>query len=217
MKSSTLSDQENMLAWNSLIAEGNLSSIQAKLEKGELSTKDKLGACGLSPLHLATWHNKPEICQFLISQKISPTVAETFSQKTPLHIAAYFGHMEVAEVLINLGAKITGRKSRDYLNCHPLFYAALGEQEQMLFLFLGITHLIGPKGSRLDFTAKTVACMGNILDILIRKRNFALCGLKRREQLPNVVALLITLFLKKTLQNMLKISSAQFWREILHC
>ncbi len=47
----------------------------------------------------------------------------------------------------------------------------------MLFLFLGITHLIGSTGSKPDFTPKTVSSIGNILDILIRKRNFNLCDL----------------------------------------
>jgi ankyrin repeat protein len=177
MKSSSLPAQGNLLEWNSLIAKGDLATIQRLVEKGELSYKDRLGECGLSPLHLAAWHNQPEVCRFLISHKISPSIEESFSLKSPLHIAAYFGHSEVANVLLELGAKVTGRKARDFIGGHPMHYAALGEQEEMIFLFLGMTHLIGPMGSKPDFTPKTVCTIGNILDILIRKRNFALCDL----------------------------------------
>lgn len=177
MKSSSLPAQGNLLEWNSLIAKGDLATIQRMVEKGDLSYKDKLGECGLSPLHLAVWHNQPEACRFLISHKISPSVEEGFSLKTPLHIAAYFGHLEVADLLLELGAKVTGSKARDFLGCHPMHYAALGEQEKMLFLFLGMTHLIGPIGSKPDFTPKTGCTIGNILDILIRKQNFDLCDL----------------------------------------
>lgn len=177
MKSSSLPAQGNLLEWNSLIAKGDLATIQRMVEKGDLSYKDKLGECGLSPLHLAVWHNQPEACRFLISHKISPSIEESFSLKAPLHIAAYFGHSEVANVLLELGAKVTGRKARDFIGAHPMHYAALGEQEEMIFLFLGMTHLIGPMGSKPDFTPKTVCTIGNILDILIRKRNFALCDL----------------------------------------
>lgn len=177
MKNSTLPSQKNFLDWNTLIAQGNLSMIQLLVDKGDLSYEDKLGEWEISPLHLAAWHNQPEICRFLISHKVSPSVKESFSEKTPLHIAAYFGHLEVAGVLLNLGAKVEGRKARDFLGCYPLHYAALGEQENMLFLFLKMTHLIGSQGSKLDFTPKTVCLIGNILDILIRKQNFDLCDL----------------------------------------
>lgn len=177
MKSSSLLAQGNLFEWNALIAKGDLATIQRMVEKGDLSYKDKLGEYGLSPLHLAVWHNQPEVCRFLIAHKISPSVEESFSQKAPLHIAAYFGYFEVADVLLNLGAKVTGSKARDFIGCYPLHYAALGEQEKMIFLFLGMTHLIGPLGSKPDFTPKTVCTIGNILDILIRKRNFELCDL----------------------------------------
>jgi ankyrin repeat protein len=150
MKSSSPIAQGNLLEWNSLITKGDLVTIQNMIEKGDLSYKDQLGECGLSPLHLAAWHNQPEVCRFLISHKISPCVEERFSLKTPLHIAAYFGHSEVASVLLELEAKVTGRKARDFIGGHHLHYAALGEQEEMIFLFLGMTHLIGPTGSKPD-------------------------------------------------------------------
>ncbi len=176
MKSSS-SSLENFTVWNSLITKGDLSLIQTMIEKGDLSYRDSLGQFELSPLHLAVWHNQPEICKFLISGKISPNIDEPFSGKTPLHIAAYFGHLEVAKTLTTLGAKLDGRKSVDILGCHPLHYAALGEQEKMIFFFLGLCHLTGPLGSQTKFSGKTVSCIGNILDILIKKRNLALCDL----------------------------------------
>ena len=177
MKNSSSSSHGNLLKWNLYIAKGDLETIQLMIEKGDLSYNDKLGECGLSPLHLAAWHNQPEVCRFLISQKISPSIEENFSLKTPLHVAAYFGYFELANVLLELGAKVTGHKSRDIIGGHPLHYAALGEQEKMIFLFLGMTHLIGPMGSEPDFSPRSVCTIGSILDILIRKRNFDLCDL----------------------------------------
>lgn len=177
MKSTSLSASETLIKWNSPIATGDLSSIRTMFEKGEISAKDKLGEYALSPLHLAAWYNQPEICQFLISRKVSANTKESFSGKTPLHIAAYFGHLEVAEILINHGAHLDSRKSVDILGCHPFHYAALGEKEKMLFFFLGLKHLVGPIPFRVGFSAKTVSCIGNTLDILIRKRNLALCDL----------------------------------------
>ncbi len=170
MKSPTLPALGNFIEWNSLIAAGDLSHVQAMLEKGELSSKDKLGKYQLSPLHLAAWHNQPEICQFLISQKISPAVRETFSGKTPLHIAAYFGHLEAAEVFTNFETKVAGRKARDFLGCLPLHYAALGEKEKMLFFLMGRGH----KPSE-SFSVRTLSSLGNTLDVLIRRGNYDLC------------------------------------------
>ncbi len=166
---------ENYIEWNSLIATGDLSSIQSKLDHGKLSRKDRLGEYELSPLHLAAWHNQPEICEFLITQKISPNVTETFSEKNPLHIAAYFGQLEVAEILISHGIKLTSRKSVDMLGCHPLHYAALGESEKMITQLLGYGHLMRTVYPFTSFNASTLSALGNTLDILIRKRNFSLC------------------------------------------
>ncbi len=170
MKSPTLPVLDNFIGWNSLIARGDLSSIQIMLQKGEISRKDKLGKYELSPLHLAAWHNKPEICQFLIYQKISPSVSEPFSGKTPLHIAAYHGHLETAEVFTNFGRKVVGRKTGDFLGCLPLHYAALGEKEKMLFFLMGRGH--NPSES---FSVRTLSSLGNALDILIRRGNYDLC------------------------------------------
>ncbi len=170
MKSSTLPALDNFIEWNSLIARGDLSPIQIMLQKGEISRKDRLGKYELSPLHLAAWHNKPEICQFLISQKIAPNVSETFSGKAPLHIAAYLGHLETAEVFTNFGRKVAGRKTGDFLGCLPLHYAALREKEKMLFFLMGRGH--NPSES---FSVRTLSSLGNTLDILIRRGNYDLC------------------------------------------
>lgn len=192
MKSLTPSSQEILLTWNSLIAKGDLVTIQLMVDKGELSYKDQLGEYGLSPLHLAAWLNQPNVCQFLISHKISPSVKESFSGKSPLHIASYFGYLEVADILLGLGAKVTENKGQDKLGCLPMHYAALGEQKNMIFRFLEIAHSLGSNES-------TVSPIGNVLDILIRKRNFDLCDLisssvgisivetnRRRESAPYV-------------------------------
>lgn len=173
MKNSNLS----ALTWNSLIATEDLPSLQAMLDKGEISRKDKIGKYELSPLHLAVWHNKPEVCKFLLSQKIAPNIKETFSAKTPIHIAAYFGYVEIATILIEFELKVADRNSTDLLGCHPLHYAALGEKEQMLFLLLKFGHFLSPLDSKASFSASLNSRLGNTLDILIRRENFELCDL----------------------------------------
>ncbi len=188
-----LSREEEVLnECNLLIYQGNLTRLSEVIdETGCL--KYKLHK--LSLLHLAAWHNQPHICQFLVEKGLSPDIRETFSQKTPLHLAAYRGNLEAAEALINSGARYSKSKhTRDSLCCLPIHYAALGENQEMIFLFLKLGHLIGPQDlSSKGFDSSTVSLLGNVIDILIRKGNAELLdlfssaqGISAVETNPNV-------------------------------
>lgn len=173
-----ISNAETFKIWNALIASGDVASIHQSLKNKELGFKDKLGDDALSPLHIAAIHNQPEVCELLISEGISPNVRESATGKTPLHFAAFFGHLAVAKLLIDHGASGGGKKATDILACLPMHYAALGEHQEMLFLLLKLGHLIDPLDVIQDaFGVATFSYLGNVLDILIHKRNFEMSDL----------------------------------------
>lgn len=119
-----------------------------------------VGNGGLSPLHLATRHNQVEICQFLLEEGITPDITEPFTQKAPLHIAAYFGHLEIAKVLKKYGAALD---VEDCIACNPIHYAAMGKQKNLILFFLE---------NRIELSVQSI--FGNVLDILIRKKSLDL-------------------------------------------
>jgi len=119
-----------------------------------------IGNGGLSLLHLAAKHNQVEICRFLLEEGITPDVTEPFTQKTPLHIAAYFGHLEVIKVLKKFGAALD---AEDCLACNPIHYAAMGKQKDLILFFLE---------NRIEPAVQSI--FGNVLDILIRKKSLSL-------------------------------------------
>ncbi len=122
--------------------------------------KSWVGNGGFSPLHLAARHNQVEICRFLLEEGITPDVTEPFTQKTPLLIAAYFGHLEVIKVLKKFGAALD---AEDCLACNPIHYAAMGKQKDLILFFLE---------NRIEPAVQSI--FGNVLDILIRKKSLSL-------------------------------------------
>ncbi len=174
----TLKKNDKLLIWNTLISDNSLANIKSMLNSGEISKNDKLGKFKLSPLHLAAWHNKPEICEFLLSHKFLPRIKkENFSNKTAIHLAAYLGHINVVKAMIGFNNKLTIKKSYDSLGCLPIHYAALSEQKEMLLFLLEVGQSLKTCGSRDGFSAKNLSCAGNVLDLLIHKNNFDLCDL----------------------------------------
>ncbi len=116
-----------------------------------------VGNGGISPLHLAARYNQVEICLFLLEEGITPDVTESFSQKTSLHIAAYFGYLEVAKILKSFGAALD---VEDCIACRPIHYAAMGKQKDLMLFFLE---------NRVGLSNQSI--FGNIFDIIIRKKS----------------------------------------------
>lgn len=142
-----------------LIQSGDLKGLK-KYASALKRHKSWIGNGGLSPLHLAARHNQTEICQFLLEEGITPDVTEPFTQKSPLHIAAYFGYLEVAKVLEKFGAALD---AEDCIACSPIHYAAMGEQKDLILFFLE---------NRIELSVQSI--FGNTLDILIRKKSLNL-------------------------------------------
>lgn len=143
----------------SLIKKGDLNNLEKHISDLERDVS-WVGIGGLSPLHVAARYNQLGICEFLLKQGITPDITEPLSLKTPLHIAAYFGHLEVVKVLKKYRATLD---INDSLNSKPLHYAAMGVDKDLILFFL--ENQTKPSAQSL---------FGNILDILIRKKNFEL-------------------------------------------
>ena len=122
--------------------------------------KSWAGEGGLSPLHIAVRHNQLEVCQALLTEGITPDITEPLTHKTPLHIAAYFGHLRITKLLKNFGADLS---AKDDLGCSPIHYGAMGLHKKMILFF--IENQVSPL---------LQSNFGGLLDILIRKKNFEL-------------------------------------------
>jgi hypothetical protein len=101
-----------------------------------------------------------DMCQFLLEEGITPDVTEPFTQKTPLHIAAYFGYIEVAKVLKKFRATLD---AQDCIACSPIHYAAMNQKKDLILFFLE---------NRIETSVQSI--FGNMLDILIRKKSIGL-------------------------------------------
>lgn len=63
---------------------------------------------GTSALHFAAQNNRLETAEVLLKAGISRD-ARTKVDRTPLHMAAYEGHFEMVQLLINYGADVNSR------------------------------------------------------------------------------------------------------------
>ena len=70
-----------------LISNECMTSIEKHLPKGRALKKIRLGEYGLSPLHLAAWNNRPDLCEYLIKKGIDPIINNL---KTLLHIDLFW-------------------------------------------------------------------------------------------------------------------------------
>lgn len=144
---------------SSLIQSGDLKSLKKCLF--DLKRDESwIGDGGLSPLHLAATYNQLEICQFLLKEGMTPDITEPFTMKTPLHLAAYFGHLEIVKTLRDFGAFLD---AKDCIGCSPIHYAAMGQKKDLILFFI-----------ENQIKLSTQSIFGNVLDILIRKKDFGL-------------------------------------------
>jgi len=161
--------------YNSLIAEGSIDALEKSFSSKRTLKKVRFGEYELTLLHLAAWHNRPDICEYLIHEGIDPNVREKYSGKTPLHVASYLGHMESVVSLWKNGAEaLYSKKSVDSLGCHPIHYAAMSGNKKMIDFFLGIPKFDQITTKRTVCSVRKLSGVGNVLDILIRKGNHTL-------------------------------------------
>jgi ankyrin repeat protein len=117
------------------------------------------GAAGMAPLMLAIYRQKPEIVSLLLARSaevdifaaaalgrtevcrwkaMSDQVALNMNSPdgwTPLHLASFFGQLETAEMLLELGADVKARGANSMHNT-PLHAAAAGRHAGICALLL---------------------------------------------------------------------------------
>lgn len=83
---------------------------------------------------------------------------------TPLHLAAFFGHLEAARTLMNAGAD-TGAVSRNGMRNTPLHAAAAGRHSDVARLLLerGADGLVLDAG---DYSARAIAEQNGLADVV---------------------------------------------------
>jgi ankyrin repeat protein len=140
------------------VKKGELGGVRAALAN-DPSLLDAVNEAGQSPFLLAKYYRQNEVADYLLSLKpkldifsacsagLSEPVFEqvdadptllTFHNPdgwTPLHLAAFFGHAEVAKGLLNRGAAVDSRSSNAMQNT-PLHAAAAGGNTKLVELLL---------------------------------------------------------------------------------
>lgn len=145
-------------AFQEQVKKGDLGGVQAALAEDP----DLLNAendSGQTALLLAKYYRQEKIADYLLSlnpvldifnaaaagqvpmalQQIDrdPALLESHSGDgwTPLHLAAFFGHRELAEALLDRGAGVDSRSTNSMKNT-PLHAAAAGTQTEVVKLLL---------------------------------------------------------------------------------
>lgn len=89
---------------------------------------------GKTPLHTAVWSkNNFEVVKVTIDRGADINAYEKSQGKTPLHRVAYYGHTDIAELLILNGAKVNFRNFSGYT---PLTSAETGRHSEMYSLLV---------------------------------------------------------------------------------
>lgn len=136
-----------------LKALANLLAVKKKSEMNAPVTR-----MGLTLLHLCAVHGQAELAMWLITKGARADVAKSFSRKTPLHIAAYYGHLHVFNAL-----REHCPYRADRAGCLPIHYASMAGHVDI------VKQAIATGSSALDFSD-----IGTPLDIAIRKSNSTL-------------------------------------------
>jgi uncharacterized protein len=150
-----------MSALNSLhdqIKQGDLAGVRAALA-GDASLLDATNESGQNAFLLAKYYHRPEIADYLLglgprldlfslcaAGRVNAVIeaidldrsllkAHSGDGWTPLHLAAFFGHPEVATALLDRGADVNARSTNAMKNT-PLHAAAAGGNIELVRLLL---------------------------------------------------------------------------------
>lgn len=110
---------------------------------------------GISPLHVAVINNFPNIVDLLVQAKSHVNATDATTGATPLHLAALYGRVDIAKILIKGGADVDALMK---FNISPLLVAAQFKQTQVAELLLNnkanIKHVDQEGFSALHFSAQ---------------------------------------------------------------
>lgn len=150
-----------MSALNSLhdqIKQGDLAGVRASLA-GDASLLDATNESGQNAFLLAKYYHRPEIADYLLglgprldlfslcaAGRVNAVIeaidrdgsllkAHSGDGWTPLHLAAFFGHPELAAALLDRGADVNARSTNSMKNT-PLHAAAAGGNIELVRLLL---------------------------------------------------------------------------------
>lgn len=140
------------------VKRGDLGQVRAALE-GDPSLLDAINPAGQSAFLLAKYYHQHEAAEFLlglnpaldlfnaaVAGRTATVIAEVDRDPaamrrhssdgwTPLHLAAFFGHSELASALLDRGADVNARSSNGLKNA-PLHAAAAGGHSELVALLL---------------------------------------------------------------------------------
>jgi uncharacterized protein len=145
-------------AFQESVKNGDLAAVRAALAEDPSLLNQKNDA-GQTAYLLACYYRKPEVAEYLlglnpemdvftaciagrtsdVTNRIAedPALLEAHSGDgwTPLHLAAFFGHKELAEALLKQGAQVDARSTNAMVNT-PLHAATAGRQVELMKLLL---------------------------------------------------------------------------------
>jgi len=140
------------------IKTGDQKKVEALLDAAP-ELVDGGGAAGMPPLMLALYARQKDIARLLVNRGAElniysaaamgdqavlerelakdPALIATYSSDgwTPLHLASFFGHKEIAEILIARGADVQARSANTMVN-FPLHAAAAGQHTEVVAVLL---------------------------------------------------------------------------------
>jgi len=143
-----------------IVQSDDLKGLQNFLgENAKSEVNASIGAHRLTFLHLCAIFGELRLANWLLENHAQVDKQEVLSGKTPLHLAAYYGHIE----LLDLFLKYSKTGVHDKVVCLPIHYACMQEHlEVVQFLIRG------------NENPHTFSYIGTPLDITIRKKNLQL-------------------------------------------
>ncbi|XP_032598658.1 inversin-A [Drosophila grimshawi] len=109
--------------------DSDVPGVKTALAHGAPFASDWLG---MSALHFAAMNNQLEICEILLQGGIN-LEAKTKVDRTPLHLACYFGHERIVSLLLALKPAVN---ARDMLRMTPLHWAVEKRHKSIVRMLL---------------------------------------------------------------------------------
>ncbi|EDW66759.1 uncharacterized protein Atac3 isoform X2 [Drosophila virilis] len=109
--------------------DSDVPGVKTALAHGAPFSSDWLG---MSALHFAAMNNQLEICEILLQGGINME-AKTKVDRTPLHLACYFGHERIVSLFLALRCAVN---ARDMLRMTPLHWAVEKRHKSIVRMLL---------------------------------------------------------------------------------